>query len=385
MRKPMVKKNTVDTGRNGTAAPGKAHTAKQNTFSPKVMSNHSQLRESSTVIQPKLKVDPPNSKYEREADRIAEQVVDASNHSHIQRSQIDPLQKRPFNAHASEKPSLPERIGKFINSDGGRPLDTSTREFMDAWLHGYDFSNVRVCITDGAAESVNSIGTEVYTVGRDIVYARNKYAPHSLERRKILVHELTHVGQQQNCISIQRKTYSEAGLTKKEIESINQRYPAGVDVTNLEGRFLEAIKEGYVFKERNIHGVETWVNPKTGQVLIYIRSRPVEIESEKSESELSKEQVENPISIDLSLDPEVLFGPEIGYRDDVEILGVRGNGVQYADGTIQIHSEYGMPLMTFLPLRGPGNVNAYEVYDESGLKLHGFIVPINADDVFGVP
>jgi hypothetical protein len=62
---------------------------------------------------------------------------------------------------------------------------------------GQDFSHVRVHTDDRANESADSVGALAYTVGSKIVFAAGRYAPSLPAGRRLLVHELAHVMQQQ--------------------------------------------------------------------------------------------------------------------------------------------------------------------------------------------
>ena len=73
-------------------------------------------------------------------------------------------------------------------------LDPDTRAFMDARL-GYDFSRVRLHCDERAATSADAVGADAYTVGRDVVFGRGRYAPQTPAGRILLAHELAHVTQ----------------------------------------------------------------------------------------------------------------------------------------------------------------------------------------------
>jgi hypothetical protein len=60
----------------------------------------------------------------------------------------------------------------------------------------HDFSRVRVYADDEAALSAASLRASAYTTGTDIVFGRDRYQPATLEGRRLLAHELTHVLQQ---------------------------------------------------------------------------------------------------------------------------------------------------------------------------------------------
>ncbi len=77
----------------------------------------------------------------------------------------------------------------------GRPLDPSTRRFMEARF-GHDFSRVRVHADGKAAVSAQAVNARAFTVGRDVVFGPGEYAPGSQEGQRLLAHELAHVVQQ---------------------------------------------------------------------------------------------------------------------------------------------------------------------------------------------
>jgi hypothetical protein len=60
---------------------------------------------------------------------------------------------------------------------------------------GYDFSHVRVHADSQAAESARAVHALAYTVGRDVVFGRGHYSPHTDGGQRLLAHELTHVVQ----------------------------------------------------------------------------------------------------------------------------------------------------------------------------------------------
>jgi Domain of unknown function (DUF4157)/OmpA family len=88
------------------------------------------------------------------------------------------------------------------------PRDESEREadrIADAVLNappgsepgiGYDFGQVRVHTDAKAAESARSLGAEAFTFDRHIVFGAGRYAPSTGAGRHLLAHELTHYVQQ---------------------------------------------------------------------------------------------------------------------------------------------------------------------------------------------
>lgn len=87
--------------------------------------------------------------------------------------------------------SVHETLGR-----SGQPLESGVRAGFEARM-GQDFSHVRVHTDAPAARSARAVGALAYTVGRDVVFGREKYDPHSSAGQRLLAHELTHVTQQQ--------------------------------------------------------------------------------------------------------------------------------------------------------------------------------------------
>jgi hypothetical protein len=85
------------------------------------------------------------------------------------------------------------RIGALKGK--GRPLPESSRVFFEQRL-GHDFSKVRIHADTGAANTARALNAKAFTLGHDIVFARNQYAPETTSGRLLLAHELTHVVQQ---------------------------------------------------------------------------------------------------------------------------------------------------------------------------------------------
>ncbi|HEV2962022.1 MAG TPA: T6SS effector amidase Tae4 family protein [Candidatus Angelobacter sp.] len=141
--------------------------------------------------QRKLAVGGANDPLEHEADCVANQVM-GMRPPDIFTSQPPPrLDRQRAGFVANEVPGVVHDVLGSV----GRPLETSTRAFMEPRF-GHDFSHVRVHDDASASFSAHAIGARAYTVGKDLVFARNEYAPASRAGRQLLAHELTHVVQQ---------------------------------------------------------------------------------------------------------------------------------------------------------------------------------------------
>lgn len=187
-------------------------------------------------LQAALKIGQPNDVYEQEADRVADQVMrmpDAAiqiqnNSSSIQRTcapcsqeyaaaaqeqrVVNPANLCPKCAAEGEKPKIqlkPEPStdtgslvpDNFVSSLGaGQPLDRTTRDYFEPRF-GADFSNVRVHANQMAAESANSINALAYTLGNNVAFGTGQYQPQTIQGKRLLAHELTHVVQQSGKLS----------------------------------------------------------------------------------------------------------------------------------------------------------------------------------------
>lgn len=91
--------------------------------------------------------------------------------------------------------TAPSIVHNVINRNG-QPLDAATRNFMESRM-GYDFGNVQIHNDSEAHQSSSAINALAYTSGNHIAFGTGQYQPDSIEGRKLLAHELTHVIQQQ--------------------------------------------------------------------------------------------------------------------------------------------------------------------------------------------
>ncbi len=99
--------------------------------------------------------------------------------------------------------AVPSIVHDVLRSPG-QSLDAATRAFMQPRF-GHDFSQVRVHTDARAAESTRVVNALGYTVGRDVVFGAGQYEPGTMEGRRLLAHELTHVMQQGNQSALQSK------------------------------------------------------------------------------------------------------------------------------------------------------------------------------------
>lgn len=114
----------------------------------------------------------------------------------------------------------------------------------------------------------------------------------------------------------------------------------------------------------------------------YPLSRPTSMEQETEQPSASEEIPENPSQLDLTADPETMYGEEIASRANVEIMGWEGYTILYADGTIELFAEGSEAPYTFRPQ--PEGFNAYEFYNQEGRKVENLIIAADPIELFGL-
>ena len=232
------------------------------------------------IVQAKLRIGAPNDKYEREADRVADQVMreqapapespcDSLNGPEaVQRkcaacssdgSGLCPECEEDLQRHAFPVASLVQQktvgsgagtnVPPIVNnvlSSNGQPLDRTTRAFFEPRF-GHELGSIRVHADSKGAEAARSIEASAFTSGSHIVFASGRYLPDTRDGKELLAHELTHVIQQQAGGSgnrtIQRSVCSQQ-YPHNEYQPFNERRPA-TDKTALGqiGRIDTSLKE----------------------------------------------------------------------------------------------------------------------------------------------
>ncbi len=138
-------------------------------------------------VQTKLTIGRRGDKFEREADSIAENVVQKKAVGNVTQtaSQTDQV---------SRTTSSLER--NLAGSKGrGAPLDDRTRAGMEDKF-GVDFRGVKIHTDSDAVRMNKSLGAQAFANGNDIYFDSGKYSPRSKGGIRLLAHELTHVVQQ---------------------------------------------------------------------------------------------------------------------------------------------------------------------------------------------
>lgn len=180
-----------------------------------------------------LRIGEPGDAFEREADRVAEDVIagrgpqwsPAQSGARLQRKcdcggecdECKEKEKLRRKAASAEAPSHAPGIVHDVLRAPGRPLDRPTQQFFESRFQ-YDFGRVRVHTGAQAALSAAAVNAAAYTVGDNIVFAAGRYDPTSRAGQSLMAHELAHVVQQSG--EIRRKEQAPEEATDPEIAAV---------------------------------------------------------------------------------------------------------------------------------------------------------------------
>lgn len=185
--------------------------------------------------KPKLAVSEPHDLDEREADRVADQIMRAERASPTGGSlgaanagyQRNEMLRRKETSGGAASPRSPTQSRVAGAQGGGHPLPPTTRAFFEDRF-GSEFSDVRIHTGRDAAVAAQSLAAEAFTTGSDISFAPGRYAPESDRGRHLLAHELAHVVQQRATgrTAIQRRSADDAtrsSLTEGYVASLSDK------------------------------------------------------------------------------------------------------------------------------------------------------------------
>jgi hypothetical protein len=146
----------------------------------------------SSSLQAKLTIGATDDPLEREADRIADQVLAKPANRQVNRGR---LRIQRLSGHPTgQSDAAPASVYQALTGPGSS-LEPTLRQDMEQRF-GYDFSQVQVHSDTAAEQSARDLSANAYTVGHDIAFGAGQFAPGTHEGRRLIAHELTHVVQQ---------------------------------------------------------------------------------------------------------------------------------------------------------------------------------------------
>jgi len=176
------------------------------------------------ILQTKLQIGEVGDRYEQEADRVADRIMQMPISEVPLNSSVEQLQRQ--NRSDIGEPNQQSRVGsaasdsrtvQFIDSilgSNGQPLDSKSLDFMELRF-GKDFSHVRIHTGIQADESASAFRAKAYTLGNHIVFADGQYQPNTAYGQHLLAHELTHTLQQSPSTSSVKSTSGASGTIQR--------------------------------------------------------------------------------------------------------------------------------------------------------------------------
>ncbi|HTO61232.1 MAG TPA: DUF4157 domain-containing protein [Bradyrhizobium sp.] len=179
-------------------------------------------------IQAKLRIGDADDPLEREADRVADQVMRmpdrpsvaprlslSTSRDHAAQRKCASCEeeeeklRRKENEHSRNSDHADMRLVEQTISSPGHPLDPLTRVDMEDRF-GQDFGAVRIHNDPVAHQSSSAIDAYAYTYGNHIAFGTGQYQPDTEQGRRLLAHELTHVVQQGGAVERKQTTRNES-------------------------------------------------------------------------------------------------------------------------------------------------------------------------------
>jgi hypothetical protein len=180
-----------------------------------------------------LRIGDAGDAYEREAERVADEVLSPSaRKQHWSLSNIRlsaPLQSDGPSGECSEckqkradhwahqrkassgvaRGLAPPIVSKVLIS-AGKPLDKPALDFLER-AYGQGLDDVRIHADEKASESAKAVDARACAVGKHVVFGEGEYAPWSRTGQRLLAHELTHILQQDGAPVLRRQPKPEEG------------------------------------------------------------------------------------------------------------------------------------------------------------------------------
>jgi len=168
-------------------------------------------------VPAQLSVGAPDDAFEREADRVADQIAAAP----ARAVSADPPARvqRAIGAPTGDAMTAPASVDHAL-ATAGEPLEPVLRQDMEQRF-GHDFSRVRVHFDAVADRSARDVNANAYAVGHHIAFAAGRYAPATRDGRRLIAHELTHVVQQSGAhAGVQRDDKKKAAQAPKVVAPV---------------------------------------------------------------------------------------------------------------------------------------------------------------------
>jgi hypothetical protein len=166
-------------------------------------------------LQTKTRIGPAGDAFEQEADTLAERL--ANGERVVVRGQTGRT------LHAKSAGATRGEVAASIGH--GQPLPISLQREFGPRL-GRDLSKVRIHTGAAADAAASSVAARAFTLGSDLVFGSNEFAPDSVTGRHLIAHELVHwVQQHGQSDRLQRNLKVDAKASDDPTTAISQMTP----------------------------------------------------------------------------------------------------------------------------------------------------------------
>jgi Domain of unknown function (DUF4157) len=260
-------------------------------------------------LQRKLTIGASNDPLEREADRVADQVLAAPAHTAVSNA---PPRIQRFTRQTAGQADMeaPASVDRVLSSPGS-PLEPALQQDMGQRF-GHDFSRVRLHTSAAAEQSTRDVNAHAYTVGHNIVFGAGRFTPQTHEGRRLIAHELTHVVQQSRS-QLPIATATRPGLVQRQKGDAKQAVSAKVEEA------IKKLKAKFGLAEVTEEKGATWSESELAKV-------------DAAFSKVSKE--DKPLLKNLYLVRTDKFEPKVQGGKTFKIAGIT-----YDTGTIRLARE----------------------------------------------
>lgn len=177
-----------------------------------------------STIQPKLKIGAPGDKYEKEADAVADQVMQMPDSSgqEVPAAKCDKGVLQMKSDHVTDSYASTSLAGTIDRTKGqGQTLPDGIQHELSDKI-GADFSQVKVHTDTQAIQMSEELGAKAFTHGSDIYFNKGQYSPGSSQGKHLLAHELTHTVQQSGKVNARV-------IQRVPLADFNSRHPGLID------------------------------------------------------------------------------------------------------------------------------------------------------------
>lgn len=208
-------------------------------------------------VQAELAVGAANDPLERQADRIADQVLAGQ----VPEAADDAgaSLRRAAEGSTTAPAAVPASVQRTLASSG-RPLAAPLRQDMEQRF-GHDFSRVRVHADALADRSAQEMDANAYTAGTHVAFAAGRYAPETAAGRRLLAHELAHVVQQAGGAALQRDGKDKAAPPPKIVDPVEPS-PAQLKMIDAARRAAAIRTQMAMFKASGVQGTGDFLDAK---------------------------------------------------------------------------------------------------------------------------